>query len=522
MAALVSAAAGLEVVVLESSDLIGGTTAMSGAGTWIPANHKAAAAGLDDSSQDALDYIRACAPPGWQAIEDTLWQRFVVEAPRMLKFVEERTPLVFDLADDSDPYPQMAGARRSGRMLSPRALPGRIVGAYAGKIRAPHVPHILTYQETRRFDAWHHPAKAVLRNMPQVVCRLARRSRAQGTALVRGLLAGYLAAGGHISLNTQALGLITNEEGAVIGVEVSHAGGTMRLAAQQGVVLACGGFERDAVRRRKHFPAPTDLIASAPSNTGDAHAMAEAVGAELARMDQANIAPAIPAMHKGQAQPLGTFHHREPAAILVGPDGRRFVNEYLFNLGEVLLEKDATSGRFRHLPAWLISDRSLLRASPVMNYFLRGSKTWIRRSRSIDELASQIGVPGPALMETVSRFNRFAREGTDQDFQRHVDPLSSGELAGRRLAPIARPPYVAMPFNLSFLSTKGGPRTDNCGRVLRPGGRPIPGLFCAGVAMANPFGTRAIGQGTTIGPNMTWGWICGRYLTRQLSPDVIV
>ncbi|HWX46498.1 MAG TPA: hypothetical protein VNZ61_00405 [Roseomonas sp.] len=48
--------------------------------------------------------------------------------------------------------------------------------------------------------------------------------------------------------------------------------------------------------------------------------------------------------------------------------------------------------------------------------------------------------------------------------------------------------------------------------MLRPDGSIIPGLFAAGLAMANPIGTRNVGTGTAIGPNMTWGYIAGRRL----------
>jgi 3-oxosteroid 1-dehydrogenase len=67
-----------------------------------------------------------------------------------------------------------------------------------------------------------------------------------------------------------------------------------------------------------------------------------------------------------------------------------------------------------------------------------------------------------------------------------------------------------MPLNRSILGTKGGARTNDRGEVLRADGSVIPGLFCAGNAMANPIGTRAVGAGTTIGPCMTWGYICAR------------
>jgi 3-oxosteroid 1-dehydrogenase len=67
-----------------------------------------------------------------------------------------------------------------------------------------------------------------------------------------------------------------------------------------------------------------------------------------------------------------------------------------------------------------------------------------------------------------------------------------------------------MRLHRSILGTKGGARTNNKGQALRPDGTAIAGLYAAGNAMANPIGTRALGAGTTIGPCMTWGYICGK------------
>ena len=61
-AALRAAKGGLKVLVIEKSEWLGGTSAMSGAGVWIPANHVAAGAGIADSREDALTYLRAVAP----------------------------------------------------------------------------------------------------------------------------------------------------------------------------------------------------------------------------------------------------------------------------------------------------------------------------------------------------------------------------------------------------------------------------------------------------------------------------
>lgn len=61
-AAFRAAAGGLSVRVFEKTSLIGGTSAMSGAGTWVPANQHARNAGLEDSVEDAIAYLRAASP----------------------------------------------------------------------------------------------------------------------------------------------------------------------------------------------------------------------------------------------------------------------------------------------------------------------------------------------------------------------------------------------------------------------------------------------------------------------------
>src|SRR5262245_23247461 len=93
VAALTASVGGASVMVVEKTRYIGGTSAMSGGGTWVPANHYALAAGMEDDPGAALTYIRAASPPGWQASEDELWTSYVARAPETLRFVEATTPL---------------------------------------------------------------------------------------------------------------------------------------------------------------------------------------------------------------------------------------------------------------------------------------------------------------------------------------------------------------------------------------------------------------------------------------------
>ncbi|MGO7389038.1 FAD-binding protein, partial [Rhizobium ruizarguesonis] len=69
-AALTAASAGKSVRVIEKTDKLGGTSAMSGGMTWLPGNHYAQAAGVEDSFEEALAYMRAASPIGWQETED--------------------------------------------------------------------------------------------------------------------------------------------------------------------------------------------------------------------------------------------------------------------------------------------------------------------------------------------------------------------------------------------------------------------------------------------------------------------
>ncbi len=56
-AALAAALEGADVAILEKAELIGGTTALSGAGIWVPGNPIAAQKGIDDSLEEGLAYL---------------------------------------------------------------------------------------------------------------------------------------------------------------------------------------------------------------------------------------------------------------------------------------------------------------------------------------------------------------------------------------------------------------------------------------------------------------------------------
>ncbi|GGE05855.1 dehydrogenase [Aureimonas endophytica] len=517
-AALRAARGGLSVIVAEKTEKLGGTSAMSGAGTWVPANAIARAAGVEDSEAEALAYIRAVSPEGWGETEDELWQAFVATAPKMLDFLGEATPLSFALVDEPDPISEGTGGKSFGRMLSPGALSRRILGVHAKALRRSTLPHLFTYQEVVATDPYHHPLRAGLRLWPKLLWRWLTDAGGQGTALMTGLLKGCLDAGCHVQTGLRAVALSQDATGGVTGAEFERADGTrLTIAARRGVVIATGGFEWDEAMRRKHFPGPLDRLGSPRTNTGDGQKLAEAAGARLDRMDQANIHPCLPTRYEGQPHGLPMVFQAEPHSIVVDRHGRRFVSESDFNIGEAMDRRDPATGEPLHLPVWLIADRRFLKRSAPFRWYAAYEKDWIVEAPTLRELAARIGLPAEALAETVARFNGFCDAGRDADFRRGESAWESYKSHGPegKLGRIEEGPFLALSMNRSILGTKGGARTNAKGQVLRPDGSVISGLYAAGLAMANPFGTRSIGAGTTIGPNMTWGYICAETMLRE-------
>ena len=512
-AALRCAVGGLRVTVLEKTGRLGGTSAMSGAGTWIPANHHAANARIQDSPAEALDYMRATSPRGWQETEDDLWVAFVLNASAMLAFLEKNTPLRFALTEEPDTMAEQPGGKRRGRMLSPLSLRRALAGPYAGRIRTSTLPHLYTYQEVYDGDLYHRPVRATIKFAHKLLWRLLTGSRAQGTALITGLLSGCLAHGCRIELNSRVVQLRA-EDGSIVGVATEHHGKLREYRARRGVVIATGGFEWDSDLLSEHFPGALDRLGSPRSNTGDGQRMAAAVGAQLAHMDQANVYPTMPTYYEGQPHGIPLIFQAEPHAILVDRNGKRFVSEYDFNIGEAIDRRDA-DGRPLHLPAWVIADRRFLAQAPPFLWYARKQKGWLVKAPTLARLADKIGIVAAELETTVARYNLFCESGRDLDFHRGESVWEEFKAGGGRetsLASVERAPFFAMPLNRSILGTKGGARTNAKGQVLRPDGSVIAGLYAAGLSMANPIGTRAVGPGTTIGPNLTWGFICGTSL----------
>ena len=523
-AALAAAHRGLRVVVIEKTGRFGGSTARSGGGLWVPGNEVLRRAGVADSPEQARTYLAHvagdCVPAARQ-------QALLEHGPAMVSFVRANTPVDFAwVRDYADYYPEAPGGLAKGRSIEPVPMDGRMLGAELAHLNPPYLPApggvTITQGDYRWLSLGPRHPRAILATV-KVAGRMARtrllgqRVLSLGQALAAGLRAGLLARQVPVWLDTPMTGLHT-EDGRVTGVAVLRDGQPAVIRASRGVVLAAGGFERNAPMRQRYQRPPigAEWTTGSPGNTGDAITAGEAVGAALDLMDDAWWGPSIP-MPSG---PYFCLAERSlPGCILVNGAARRFVNESAPYVDAVHAMYDGHTDAVPHIPSWLIFDQRY-RNSYVFAGLPPGKplpRRWyaagtVHRASTIAELAGGPGLDPAALVATVARFGEFARSGRDEDFHRGDSAYDRYYSDPRRrpnpcLAPLAEPPFYAVKIVPGDLGTKGGLRTDARARVLRPDGTPIAGLYAAGNASAAVMGHSYAGAGATIGPAMTFGYI---------------
>ena len=110
-----------DVLIIEKTDKVGGTSATSGGGIWIPANHYAKACGADDSAQDAKKYLMGTL--FGEDVPEEMIDTYIDQSPKMLKFLADRTDVVYEsLEHYPDYYTNYEGAKSGHRSLEPKPI----------------------------------------------------------------------------------------------------------------------------------------------------------------------------------------------------------------------------------------------------------------------------------------------------------------------------------------------------------------------------------------------------------------
>lgn len=534
LAALTAVDLGMSVLVVEKSPHVGGSTALSGGGFWIPGNSVLRDAGIRDTPERIREYLRHVTDA---QVPRARWETHVVHGPAAVDVLRRRTPLAFQhMRDYADYFPELPGGSATGRAVEPRPFDLHQLGEERSTLRPPTLTSPVPMPVTARDFRWlnlaaRHPrgvvtgARAMGKGVGGLVLR--REYAAGGQALVAGMYAGALAADVPVWTSTRLEDLVV-EHGRVTGVVVRVDGADLKLHALRGVVLAAGGFDRSpGLRQRWQSPA-LDVAWSfgSPEDTGEVIEIARTTaGADLAFMDESWWFPAVPL--PGGPAPL-LAERSLPGQVIVNGHGRRFMNEAVnyMTAGQIMLSRHHEGDP--HVPAWMVFDQTFRN-----RYLFAGSvlphqplpQSWYdagvaHRAATVVELAAKVGLPG--LPDTIERFNVLAASGRDDDFHRgdsaydryYGDPTVHPNPC---LGPVEHGPFYAVQVVPGDLGTCGGVHADGFARALRPDGSVIEGLYATGNAAGNAFGRVYPGPGATIGQGLSYAYVAARHAAGLLG-----
>lgn len=287
-----------------------------------------------------------------------------------------------------------------------------------------------------------------------------------------------------VVLDARVIRLCTDEFRSVVGVEVATPNGPVRLDANRGVILACGGFAYDEELMTQYYGLPLPTVCLPGRANGDGVRLAADVGADLWHMNAVacSVGYRLSGLEAGIQAKMP-----EEGFILVDQLARRYVNETdLENHSAIfaMTAQDPITGEYCRTPSFVVFDDKT-RASGTIAHLPHGAnrhypwskdnsveveRGWIERADTLGELATKLGLHPSALESAIAEFNESVASGATDRFGRSVEHARA----------IDQPPFFGASVFPIIVNTQGGPRRDERGRVLRPDGTPIPGLFSAG------------------------------------------
>lgn len=536
-AAVFGRKAGLDVVVCEKTDVVGGTTATSGGVVWAPNNRQARVAGIEDSVEKARIYMKA--ELGEHYRED-LAEAFLEAASKALCELQDGTEVVFDLITFPDYHANQPGGARNGRSLEPRRYDGRRLGKDFELVRPPLKRIMLLggmSVDKRKVDLFLNPfssptapfsiAATFLRYAMDRLTYSRGTDIGAGNALIARILYTLRKLDARIWTGTPLVELI-REGDTVTGAVVERAGKRRRIRARRGVILATGGFPQSAEMRRSLAPDfPHDHSVGYHANVGEGISAGLAAGGVIDR----NVAgpawwqPSSLLRHPDGSEETilyGYLDRGRPGVIAVDKTATRFVNESdsYHDIGEAMFRTGVEGNRF-----YFICDRRFVwkRGLGLIRPFRFSLERYaqmgyVTLAGNLRDLARKIDLDPDRLEATVARHNEFARTGVDLDFGKGDDPYNRmfGDRKVRpnpNLTPIAKPPFVALRIYPSSIGTCMGLKIDDNARVLDAQDRPIPGLFASGNDVSTAMRGHYPGGGATVGPAITFAYIAVRSIT---------
>ena len=298
-----------------------------------------------------------------------------------------------------------------------------------------------------------------------------------------------------IVLNTTVDTILTDANGAAVGVSGTDKDGNTVVVNAKSVILATGGFGANLDMVTQYKPELAGFMTTnAAGAQGQGIEMATAIGAGTVDMDQIQIHPTVEA----NTAALITEGLRGDGAILVNANGERFIDE-VGTRDVVSAAEIAQPGSY----SWLIVDQAMADASSVIQGYIK--KGYTKTGATYEELAKELDVDPAAFANTMETWNSYVEAKNDPDFGRtsFANPLNNG-------------PYYAIKVTSGVHHTMGGVTINSATEVLKEDGTVIPGLFAAGEVTGGVHGANRLG-GTAVADFVVFGRIAGESAANYAS-----
>lgn len=473
-AALVAHQAGLDAIVLEKSDKLGGVAALSLGQVWVPANGLEAELGIRDSAEEGLAYM---AWVGGGFAEPAHTDAYVRWGPALVDFLAKHANVAWRVWRGQPDYyfPVAPGSVAEGRCLEVEPFAGENLGSWADSTRIPPSARVTNEEQATG------PSTALQAE------RLANDSRAKGGGLAAYLISNAVERGISLRPGCEVVELV-REEGRVVGVVVSQDGSKKAIRAKNGVLLATSGYDWSSQMVRS-FDARTEPASLTMREiTGDHLRMAGMLGARV-------VAPGVRPQWVDHRFRLGEALERintsVPGVVLVNRKGLRFSDESFGpSFTAALAHVDVDRPGLANQPFWAIFDDdfrktyplgSIKPEDPLPDEFVSAD--------TAEELAVKLGIDPQGLVAELEQFNIHASKGSDPRFGRGTRPStfwkSSSSQGNASIGPLAKAPYYGVPLVTASIGIPvAGLAADTVGRVLDWENQAIEGLYVAGNSMA--------------------------------------
>lgn len=276
-----------------------------------------------------------------------------------------------------------------------------------------------------------------------------------------------------IYYNAPATKILTDDSGAISGIECTRKDGSTLTVNAKSVVLATGGWAASKEMMERFCPDfPQDWVlpytTSSMYNTGDGITMAEELNADVYEngwwMD---LAIGV------DAGGYSTYFPNTLNGLI------NYANYFITDgTGKRILNVNSLYG-----PRSIVFAKAMEKTGKIYSIFTKeGFESGIQfiednnrvdnknvyKADTLEELAEITGMDVDTFVEQVNRYNEMCANGVDED------------MGQTTLVPIGDGPYYAVNIKTITMGTIGGLKTNDDKQVLNKDGTHIEGLYAAG------------------------------------------